>query len=130
VLEKVFADSKEKDIIVELEPDKNTSFLGKLFGKTSVIKVRLLKVLLNSGEEEILISSLKDKIQYPLPLFKDLYFKRWGIETLYDKLKIKLKIESFTGYSETSILQDFYCTLFLSNIQSLLISEANETLQE
>ena len=38
-------------------------------------------------------------------------------------------IEEFTGYSKTTILQDFYCTLFLSNIQSLLVSEANEELK-
>lgn len=39
-------------------------------------------------------------------------------------------MEEFTGYSEVSILQDFYCTLFLSNIQSLLVSEANDNLKK
>ena len=96
----------------------------------STITVRLVKVILDSGEVEILMTSLMDNEKYPVTIFKKLYFKRWGIETLYDKLKNKLKIEHFTGYTETSIMQDFYCTLFLSNIQSLLVSEANDKLKE
>jgi hypothetical protein len=84
---------------------------------------------LNNNQTEILISSLK-KEQFGIEIFKELYFKRWGIETMFDKLKNKLLIEQFSGYSHRSILQDFYCTLFLCNIQSLLTSEANETLKE
>ena len=109
-------------------PGKNAGLINKIYCKKRPIKVRLVKVLLNSGEVELLITSLMDETKYPALIFKELYFKRWGIESLYDKLKNKLLIENFTGYSETSILQDFYCTLFLSNIQSLLVSEANEEL--
>ena len=107
---------------------KKVSLLKKLYLKNKSVKVRLVKVLLDSGETELLITSLTNKTKFPTNIFKELYFKRWGIETLYDKLKNKLLIEKFTGYSESSILQDFYCTLFLSNIQSLLVEEANDTL--
>lgn len=89
-----------------------------------------MKVVLDNGDVEILMTSLMDSNKYPVSIFKELYFQRWGIETLYDKLKNKLKVEEFTGYSEVSILQDFYCTLFLSNIQSLLVSEANDNLKK
>ena len=94
----------------------------------TTITVRLVKVILDNGDVEILMTSLTDNVEYPVSIFKELYFMRWGIETLYDKVKNKLKVEEFTGYSDISILQDFYCTLFLSNIQSLLVSEANEEL--
>lgn len=123
-----FMESNLMELNTEIKPGKNVSLLNKLYLKNQSIKVRLVKVLLSSGEMELLITSLMNEIKYPSTLFKELYFKRWGIETLYDKLKNKLLIESFTGYSEASILQDFYCTLFLSNIQSLLVSEANEGL--
>ena len=125
---KEFMESDLMELITEIKPGKHVSLLNKLYLKNQSIKVRLVKVLLSSGEKELLITSLLDEIKYPTTIFKELYFKRWGIETLYDKLKNKLLIESFTGYSEASILQDFYCTLFLSNIQSLLVSEANEDL--
>lgn len=125
---KEFMESNLMELITEIKPGKNVSLLNKLYLKNQSIKVRLVKVLLSSGEIELLITSLLDETKYPSTIFKELYFKRWGIETLYDKLKNKLLIENFTGYSESSILQDFYCTLFLSNIQSLLVGEANEEL--
>lgn len=127
---KAFIESNETDTIIELQPSKKVNFLQKIYTRKSTITVRLVKVILDSGEVEILMTSLMDNEKYPVTIFKELYFKRWGIETLYDKLKNKLKIEQFTGYTETSIMQDFYCTLFLSNIQSLLVSEANDKLKE
>lgn len=114
--------------ITQSRPHRKISLLKVFHFQDKSVKVRLVKVLLSSGETELLITSLTNKTKYPATIFKELYFKRWGIETLYDKLKNKLLIENFTGYSETSILQDFYCTLFLSNIQSLLVGEANEEL--
>ena len=120
------------ELITEIKPvipHRKVNLIKKLFFKNKAIKIRLIKVLLESGEVEMLVTSLLNQTKYPLGEFKDLYFKRWGIETLYDKLKNKLLIEQFTGYAEASILQDFYCTLFLSNIQSLLTSEANDELK-
>ena len=128
IVTKEFMESDLMELKTEIKPGKNVSLLNKLYLKNQSIKVRLVKVLLNSGEMELLITSLMNETEYPLSIFKELYFKRWGIETLYDKLKNKLLIENFTGYSEASILQDFYCTLFLSNIQSLLVGEANDEL--
>jgi Transposase DDE domain len=125
-----FIKSDKQDIVLDIEPGKNTSFLNKFFTKKSTITVRLIKVVLDNGTIEVLMTSLTENNFFPIEIFKELYFKRWGIETLYDKLKNKLKIESFTGYSQTSILQDFYCSLFLSNIQSLLTSEANDELKK
>lgn len=122
--------SKEYDKIIEIQPGQHKSLIKKLYTKNSTIRLRLVKVILDNGDVEILLTSLMDSKEYPIPIFKELYFKRWGIETLYDKLKNKLKVEEFTGYSEISILQDFYCTLFLSNIQSLLVSEANDELKK
>jgi hypothetical protein len=125
-----FINSDAYDRIIELKPGKNHSLIKKIYTRNSSITVRLVKIILDNGEAEILMTSLIDNIVYPATILKELYFKRWGIETLYDKLKNKLKVEEFTGYSHTSILQDFYCTLFLSNIQSLLVSEANEELKK
>ena len=126
---KEFMESDLIDLQTEIKPGKNVSLLRKLYTRQQSIKVRLIKVLLNTGEIELLITSLTDETLFANTVFKELYCKRWGIETVYDKLKNKLQIENFTGYSEVSILQDFYCTLFLSNIQSLLVNEANQELK-
>ena len=82
------------------------------------------------GEIEVLATSLENEKLYKNEIFKELYFERWKIETYYDELKNKLKIEEFSGYSNQSILQDFYATLLVSNIQSLIVEELNGELQE
>ena len=50
------------------------------------------------------------------------------METFYDELKNKIKAEHFSGYSQHSILQDFYAALFVSNVQSLIVGEINDEL--
>lgn len=62
--------------------------------------------------------------------FKALYFKRWDIETYYEILKNRLSLENFTGLSTNSILQDFYATIFISNLESILTDNINEQLKE
>jgi hypothetical protein len=90
----------------------------------------LVRIGLGQGQVEILMTSLLDSNQYPTNQFKELYFKRWGVETFYDELKTKLRIEHFSGYSNQSILQDFKAALFVSNVQTLIISELEEELKE
>lgn len=116
--------------IVKIQPGKNTKFSDKPYSKDIFKEVRLVKVELPSGEVEILITSLFDSEKYPDSIFKDLYFLRWGVETFYDELKNKIKAEHFSGYSQHSILQDFYAALFVSNVQSLIVGEINDELAE
>jgi hypothetical protein len=92
------------------------------------IKVRFVRVELPGGVTEVLVTTLLDSKKYPSKGFKELYFKRWGIETLYDQLKNKLKLEYFTGYSHKGILQDFNCAVFISNIQSVIVNDIQEEL--
>jgi hypothetical protein len=96
----------------------------------SPLKVRLIRVVLSTGEIEVLITSLLDEQKYPSSTFKEIYFIRWGVETLFDELKNKLKLEHFSGYTKISILQDFYCAVFISNIQSLIINDLDCELLE
>ena len=114
--------------IVKIHPGKNTNLSDKPYSKDTFKEVRLVKVELPSGEVEILITSLFDSEKYPNSIFKDLYFLRWGVETFYDELKNKIKAEHFSGYSQHSILQDFYAALFVSNVQSLIVGEINDEL--
>ena len=98
--------------------------------KKTTIKVRLVRVDLPSGEIEILMTTLLDSQIYPSSMFKELYFRRWGIETFYDELKNKLKVEFFTGYSKSTIMQDFFCAIFISNLQSVIVNSLQDELKE
>lgn len=92
-------------------------------------KLRVLRFILDSGEEEILVSSLLDP-RFTLDNFKALYFKRWGIETKYNELKHKLEIENFTGIKPIAIRQDFYASMYLSNMAALAKMESDEVIKE
>lgn len=87
--------------------------------------LRAIRFTLESGEEELLITSLIDRA-IKIEDFKKLYFKRWGIETKFDELKNKLQIQKFTGDTPLSVEQDFYATMFLSNMASLAKQEADK----
>jgi hypothetical protein len=95
----------------------------------STLKLRVFKVELDSGEIEILVTNLNDdELKYEES--KELYFKRWGIETKFDELKNKFEVESFSGEKSIIVEQDFYATVLLSNIASIFEQEAEEELKE
>jgi len=49
---------------------------------------------------------------------------RWGIECLYGVIKERLKIDNFTGKTVISVKQDFYATIFLIGLESILTQQA------
>jgi len=56
---------------------------------------------------------------------KELYHLRWGIEGLYALIKGRLNLENFTGKTALSVKQDFYATIFISGLESILTQEAD-----
>jgi len=109
--------AKEPDQIVELNVD----------GKT--INFRVLRFMLDSGVEEVLVTNLLDK-SFGIKEFKALYFKRWGIEVKFYELKSRLEIQNFTGDTVISVEQDFYASIYLSNMVALAKNEANEKIAQ
>lgn len=91
--------------------------------------VRIIRFLLESGIEEILMTNLFEET-YQIQDFKELYFKRWGVETKYDELKNKLEIENFTGTTKIAIEQDFYASIYLSNMIELARQESDEIVKK
>ena len=92
-------------------------------------EVRIIKLSLDNGEVEVLATNLS-KSSFKHPEFKELYRLRWGIETKYNTLKNKLEMETFSGKTVVSILQDFYATLYLSNLVSAIKSETDEIISD
>jgi len=93
------------------------------------ISVRVVKLLLPSGETETLITNVFDK-RMGINAFKALYFKRWPIETKYGELKHKLEIENFSGRTEEAIYQDFYIAAYLSNMIAIAANETQPILDD
>jgi len=95
----------------------------------SLYPARVIRIQLSSGEEETLLTNLVDG-ELAGSDFKDLYFRRWGIEEKYKELKSRLQFENFTGTTVSSIEQDFYASIYLANMISLLRSEANQMIEK
>jgi hypothetical protein len=127
---KQFISSGENETIVKIHPKQNGSYKGKAITKESSINVRFVRILLENGEVELLMSSLLDMDKYPHKIFKALYFQRWHIETFYNRIKNILAVENFSGLSPNAILQDFHCAMFISNVQSLIIEECKTKVEE
>lgn len=77
------------------------------------IKCRLIKVELDSGENEILCTSLIDMEKYEYEDFIQLYHYRWSEEEAYKLLKCRVEVENFSGKNVIAVKQDFYAKMFL-----------------
>lgn len=122
--------SEINDITVTLKPTyKELKELCTKENLPQVIKVRFVKVVLDDGEIEVLATSVLDENILKTQDFKELYFKRWGIETYYEIMKNRLSLENFTGTSALAIKQDFYATMFISNMEAVISYELNEELE-
>jgi hypothetical protein len=97
--------------------------------KDKVLEMRVIKFELESGIIETLVTNLFDET-ISVEDFKELYFKRWGIEVKYNEIKNKLQVENFTGKTVIAIEQDFYATMYLTNMVALAKKDANEVIQE
>jgi hypothetical protein len=85
------------------------------------LKLRLIRVELDTGEVEILITSLLDQQVHPLDQFAELYHLRWPVEEDYKTMKHWIEIENFSGKSVLSIYQDFHAKVFSKNLTSALV---------
>lgn len=94
------------------------------------MKVRFVTVRLKTGELEVLVTSLLDAKVYPNQEFADLYWRRWGHETFYGRLKGRLDLEHCSGLTVAAVEQDFAATILLSNVESILIGPAAAQLAE
>ena len=108
---------------------KNADQIVETKYKGKTIKMRVLKFQLDSEITEILITNIFDE-SFSVADFKVLYFKRWGIEVKYNELKNRLQVENFSGETPIAIEQDFYATMYLSNMVSLAKMDANAIIIE
>ncbi|MEA3514409.1 MAG: IS4 family transposase [Nanoarchaeota archaeon] len=127
-----FRESNEYSKIIEIKDFhyKSKNQLNKLGIEFKAFKIRLVKVILENGEIEILATSLIEEEKYSTTIFKDLYFTRWGIEINYDHLKNQVEIENFSGRTVLAIEQDFYANMLMANFQSLIIRDAKEEMDK
>ena len=114
--------------IVTLTPCAGQRAAIRRRGLPTALKVRFVRVILSTGEYEVLVTSLRDETRWPTAEFRELYHLRWGVETFYGVLKTRLTLENFTGIGAEAIRQDFFASVFLGGLESLLVGEAQTQL--
>lgn len=122
---KLFEQDVVDSRIVTLEPQPDVKKELQAANLPVKIKVRFVSVRLDTGELEVLVTSLLDEKKYPTPGFKELYHLRWGVESLYGLFKERLNLENFSGKTAKSVKQDFYATVFITGLESILTQAAD-----
>ena len=92
--------------------------------------MRFVSVRLPEGQLEVLVTTLLDERNYPTEEFSDLYHRRWGHETFYNRLKSRLDLENFSGQTVEAVRQDFHAAVLLCNLERLLTQPASEAVAQ
>ena len=137
VYEKENQSMKSNDEIIEIKYGYNRARYYKdtdpefynYFSSGNTIKVRCVKVELETGETELLLTNL-EKDKFTTDEIKELYNLRWQIEINYKHLKNNLKIENITSSKEILIKQDIYSQVLVSNMLQAFINDNNENINQ
>ena len=115
-----FVNSDATDEIVTLKVPRKKTRLAVECGWPLEVQVRLVKIVLDNGTAEVLITSLLDRDEYPAVEFKWLYGKRWGVETGFFRFKQQLDAEKFSSKKVHNIEQDFHALVFMQVLESIM----------
>lgn len=110
--------------VVEITPASGKRGAIHNAGLPTRLRARFVRVRLSTGEYEVLVTSLLEENAWPAADFLDLYHQRWGVETFYARLKTRLGLENFSGLGAEAVRQDFFSTVYLSGLESLLTADA------
>lgn len=121
--------SDDEDVSIELTKSRRRHYMGteseSLMMSRDCFELRFVTVSLEDGKAEILATNLPRDI-FPQECFKEIYHMRWGIETAYEILKDRLKIENFTGTKPVLLEQDINSTIYVSNLAEDIICDIEE----
>jgi len=125
-----FWESGEREALVELEMPSSQRRSVEAYELPRRVRIRLVKVELETGEVEVLGTSLVDEAEATREELKQLYGLRWGVETYLDRIKNIFEVERLSGTGVRTIEQDVYGTVFLATFESVLSTRANRELEE
>ena len=117
-------DQAGQSVIVRLSAPRAAQARLRAEGLPVELSLRLVSVRLSTGELEVLATSLREAVAWPVSVFLETYGQRWGIETYYHGLKSPLTLENWSGQTVEAILQDIHAAVLLSNLESVLTRPA------
>lgn len=121
--------SNDEDVEIALTKARRRNYIGKkeesIMMSRDLFSLRMVKVNFDNDTSEVLATNLPRET-FPEECFAEIYHMRWGIETAYEVLKDRLKIENFTGIKPILIEQDINSTIYASNLAEDIICDIEE----
>jgi hypothetical protein len=114
--------------LVTVTPPTTTNQTDALRAYPLSLRIRLVRVILKDGAIEVLATSVLDEAVLSRGDLAELYWLRWGIETFYGIVKTRLTLENFSGLSPDAVRQDFFSTILLCGIETIVTADAEEQL--
>ncbi|MBX2927523.1 MAG: IS4 family transposase [Saprospiraceae bacterium] len=114
---------KQQTIITErlqYKARKTLLEMGIAVDTQTTITYRLIRIILSTGETEVLLTTLLDKKRFRWVHFAEIYRLRWGIETCFFVIKSYFELANFSTYTTNNCWQDIYSHFILYNIQTVL----------
>lgn len=105
--------------------DSNASFDYINYGSLDTYKLsfRIVRLKLSDNSYECLVTNLPVD-EFPSDELKELYFRRWSIESSYRKLKYTIGLNNFHSCRPECVKQEIWGRLICYNITSTLIKNA------
>jgi hypothetical protein len=122
----VMADSR-MDFVTEWVPTRSECGTARASGP---VRVRVTKAVLETGETELLVSSLLDMDAVSSGDMVELYAMRWGVEEGIKNLKPKMKVEQFGCRRPEGVYQEFYAHILAMNMVALAGMAAEGAIEE
>lgn len=82
--------------------------------------LRIIRFQLDNGSYECIMTNLTAD-HFSTQAIKHIYFRRWGIETSFRKLKYTISLTSFHSYKVDFILQELWAKLIAYNLTETII---------
>jgi len=112
-----FLDSGRKQKVVRI------TAIDKESGRKLKMKLRLILGPIDSeGKPIVFVTNLTNKTRYKRIDIILLYRKRWGVETLYNRVKNLLCLEKFHAKSYNGIMQEIFANLLAISLTAVAVS--------
>ena len=129
--------TNDENIEIKINATRTQNFHDEKLKKQALemrrtkIRIKEIELTTKTGKKytEILASNIPLN-EFTTHDLKELYNKRWKIETNFDRLKNIIYIENFSGYSEEIIQQDFCANIFMFNYLMAMKLDADQKIQE
>lgn len=120
------ADKENGYIFVQTRKNKDKAYSDNTrdgrwdFPSPYPMKLRIVRILLSTGEYETLATSLPPS--FTPDMIRELYHARWGIETAFRELKYTYGLVNLHGRKDEFVRQEIYAHMIMATLCSRIIN--------